>query len=232
MNELSQIIFTILSFLLVPIIWLLFFSWIFKRFFPNPKWLKRGLKTIFRLVMIEPFKQSYGAVRWLAVKAVTTPPDYRTNQIHLENYPLTPLEFFGAVEEVLAERQIIGVEISRIARREWHLLSARRIYLLISFRDAVCFVSAVPLGTSFLVSWRYTAQPGKLFLILFQVPFIGVVAEHLLKPATFYRTDVYHAFEQVIRRVVSDATHVLNAHDGIRPLTEQEERPLLHEFYG
>jgi len=232
MNELSQIIFTILSLLLVPIIWVLFFSWIFKRFFPNSKWLKRGLKKLFWLVLIEPFKKTYGAISWLAVKVFTTRPDYRTNQIHLENYPLTPLEFYEAVEQVLQQRQIIGTEISRIARREWHLLSARRIYLLVRFRDAVCFIGATPLGTAFLVSWRYTAQPGKFLLILFQVPFVGVVAEKLLKPATFYRTDVYHAFEQVVRRAVLEATNVLNTQNGIRPLTEQEERPLLQEFYG
>ena len=36
----------------------------------------------------------------------TTQPDYRLNQINLENYPLTPLAFYDAVEEVLRERQI------------------------------------------------------------------------------------------------------------------------------
>ena len=232
MNELSQIIFTILSLFLWVVIWILLFSWLINRFFPNNKWLKRGLKKTARFVLIEPFKWSYGTVRWLIIKIFTTQPDYRLNQINLENYPLTPLAFYNAVEEVLRHRQIIGIEISRIARREWHLLSSRRIYLLIRFREAVCFIGALPMGTSFLVSWRYTAMPSKLFLILFQIPFVGAVAEKLLKPVTFYRTDIYHAFEQVIRSTVLETTNVLTAQEGIRPLTENEQRPLLHEFYG
>lgn len=232
MNELSQIIFGILSLLLLPVIWILFFSWLVNRFFPNNKWLKRGLKRAARLVLIEPFKKFYAAFRWLTVKLFTTQFDYRLQQIHLENYPVTPLAFYNAVEEILRQRQIIGTRISRIARREWHLLSNRRIYLLIRFRDAACFIGATPLGTSFLVSWRYTAQPGKAFLILFQIPVIGVLAEKLLKPATFYRADVYHAFELVIRSVVLEASNFLTVQEGIRPLTENEQRPLLREFYG
>lgn len=231
MNELSQIIISILGVLLVPMIWILFFSWL-NKFLPNSKWLKGSVKRAGRLLLIAPFKQSYRAICWLTIKTVTAHPDYRTNQIHLENYPLTPLAFYDAVEEAFARREIIGIEISRITRREWHLLSSQRIYLLIRFRDAVCFVSATPLGTSFLVSWRYTAQPGKFLLILFQVSFVGAVAEKLLKPATFYRTDFYHAFEQVIRSTVLEATNVVTIQEGIRPLTENEQRPLLREFYG
>ena len=232
MNELSQIIFTFLSLILWVVIWVLLFSWLINRLFPNNKWLKRGLKRAARFLLIEPFKWFYGAVRWLMIRIFTTQPDYRLNQIHLENYPLPPLAFYDAVEQVLRQRQIIGIKVSRIARREWHLLSSRRVYLLICFRDAVCFIGATPLGTSFLVSWRYTAQPGKFLLILFQIPCVGVVAEKLLKPATFYRADVYHAFEQIIRSTVLEATNVLTAHEGIRPLTENEQRPLLREFYG
>jgi hypothetical protein len=131
----------------------------------------------------------------------------------------------------MAQKQIIGMEISRITRLEWHILSARRIYLMFRFRDAVCFIGAVSLGTSFLVSWRYAAMPGKFLLILFQVPLAGVIAEHLLRPSTFYRTDVYHAFEQAIRATILEATHRL-ANQGLRPLAENEQRPLLREFYG
>ena len=181
-------------------------------------------------MLIEPFKLFYQTIRWLVVKIFTTEPDYRLHQIHLENYPLTPLEFYEAVEEVFRQRQIIGTEISRITRREWHLLSMRRVYLLLRFRDAVCIIGALPIGTSFLVSWRYTAMPGKLFLILFQIPMVGACAERLLAPPTFYRTDIYYAFEQIVRSTILETTNLL-AHQGVRPLAENEQRPLLREFY-
>ena len=86
------------------------------------------------------------------------------------------------------------------------------------------------MGTSFLVSWRYAAMPGKAFLILFQVPVIGALFEKLLKPPTFYRTDLYYAFEQIVRSTLLETTNLL-VHQGIRPLAENEQRPLLREFY-
>ncbi len=230
MNELSDFIFAALQLVLWAVIFQLAFSRIVSFFFPQAKWHKRILPKAMRLVLLEPFKKFYRAVKWLIVRIFTTRPDYRLQQIYLENYPATPLAFYGAVEEVMAQRQIIGTEILRITRLEWHLLSARRIYLLIRFHDAVCFIGAITLGTDFLVSWRYAAEPSKFLLILFQVPYAGVIAERLFKPPTFYRTDVYHAFEQAVRAAVLEATHLL-ANQGIRTLAENEQRPLLREFY-
>ncbi len=231
MNSLSALIFALLQLVLWPVIFYLFISWFISYLFPKAKWHKQFLRKGLRLILIGPFKKCYQAARWLVISTHTTRPEYNLQRFYLENYPATPLAFFAAVEEVMAQRQIIGVVISRITRIEWHLLSARRTYLLIRFRDAVCFLGGVPLGTSFLVSWRYTAMPGKILLILFQVPFIGVIAEKLFRPPTFYRADIYHALEQAIRAAVLEAANLLTV-QGMRPLAETEQRPLLREFYG
>lgn len=231
MNTLSALIFALLQLVLWPVIFYLFLSWCISYLFPHAKWAKRVIRQALRLILVEPFKKCYQAGRWLIVSTIKTRPEYHVQRIYLENYPATPMAFFRVVEEIMAQRQIIGVEISRVTRIEWHLLSARRTYLLIRFRDAVCFLSGVPLGTSFLVSWRYTAMPGKVMFIMFQVPLIGVIAEKLLKPPTFYRTDIYHALEQAIRAALLEATNLL-AEQGIRPLAEAEQRPLLRDFYG
>lgn len=232
MGDLSAILFALLQLVLWLAVWILIFSWLTNRIFPKNKRLKEYWRKAARLIFVEPFRKLYQINRWLIIRIFTTRPDYRLRQVYLENYPATPLAFYEAVEEALAQRQIIGVEVLRIARLEWHLLSARRIYLLIHFRDAACFVGAMPLGTSFLVSWRYTIMPSKLWLILLQVPFLGVLIETLLAPPTFYRTDIYYAFEQAVRATVLEAANLLAQRAaGIRPLTENEQRPLLREFY-
>jgi len=87
----------------------------------------------------------------------------------------------------------------------------------------------LPLGTSFLVSWRY-ATTGKVFLILFQIPMLGAIIERLFAPPTFYRTDIYYAFEQIVRSTLLETTNLLAA-QGFRPLAANEQRPLLREFY-
>jgi hypothetical protein len=73
-------------------------------------------------------------------------------------------------------------------------------------------------------------MPGKTFLILFQIPIVGAIAEKLLSPPTFYRTDIYYAFEQIVRSTLLETTNIL-ADQGVRPLAENEQRPLLREFY-
>jgi hypothetical protein len=229
-SELSAFIFALLQLVLWTVIILLCFSWLMNYLFPKAKWHKKILLKAMRFIMLKPFKKLYQAGKWVTVKFFTIRPDYRVQQIYLENYTATPLAFYDAVEEVMAHRQIIGTEISRVAKLEWHLLSARRIYLLIRFRDAVCFIGALPMGTSFLISCRYATMPARVFLILFQVPIIGAGVERFLQPPTFYRTDVYYAFEQAVRSILLETTNLL-AHQGIRPLAENERRPLLREFY-
>lgn len=226
MNELSQIIFVCLQLVLWPVIIIIILFWLRDRLFPKNK----GLKRMVQLVMIKPFKFFYNGGRWIIVKIFTTQPDYRLQQIYLENFPVTPVAFYEAVEEVFRERQIIGAQISRISQLEWHLLSTRRIYLAIQFRDAVCLIGAMPMGTSFLVSWRYTTLSGKTFLILVQIPILGALFEGLIKPPTFYRTDVYYAFEQIVRSTLLETTNLI-VHRGIQPLAENEQRPLHRGFY-
>ena len=206
-------------------------TWVADRLFAGHPWVRRIVRRTARLILVDPFRLSYRAVRWLVVSFVEAAPDYRLHSVYLEDFPVTPLQFYAIIEEAFAARQIIGAEVLRVARLEWHLLSARRIYLLIRFRDAVCFISGSPLGTGFLVSWRYTAMPGRLLLVLFRVPFAGVLAEKLLRPPTFYRADVYRGFEEAVRATVLEAMDLLTG-QGLRPLAENEVRPLLREFYG
>lgn len=106
--------------------------------------MRRILHWSVQLVLL-PIKQSYRIAHWLIDTVASTTPDYKLRQIYLEDYTPTPLQFYGAIDEAFAQRQIIGATMSRVARLEWHLLSTRRVYLLIRFRDAVCFLSAVPL---------------------------------------------------------------------------------------
>ncbi len=230
MNDTSAAIFGCLPLILWLVVIAFGCTWLASHLMPRNIWLRRGVKGLFRLTLIEPFRQTYRAARWLTVRLFTTNREYRFHQVYLDNYPVTPLELYAQVAEVLARRQIIGVQITRVTRLEWHLFSPRRLYLLIRFRDAVCFISGVPMGTGLYVTWRYSAMPGKASLILFQIPFLGVFAERLIAPPTFYRTDVYQAFEEAVRSAVMEATNLLTQR-GIRPLTDNEQRPLLREFY-
>ena len=232
MNTVMSFLITSLQILFAVEILIFGVSFAAKLVFPKRNLHGRIWRLILNYAFVKPIKHSYRDVKWLLVRLFTTQPEYRLRQTFLENYPLTPLAFYQSFEEAFARRQIIGVEISRITRREWHLLSGSRIYLLLRFGGVVCILSGVTLGTGFLASWRYSINPSRTLLILFQVPFVGAVAEKLLTPSTFYRTDLYYAFEQLVRSSILETTNLLTAQQDIHPLTETEARPLLQEFYG
>lgn len=231
MNDLSAVILGCLPTVLLLVLMAYGLSWLGRNLLPQDPLLRRLVRSGFRVVLIEPIRRSYRAIRWLTLEAVKADPVYRTRELYFDRYPVTPLELYSLIEEVFATRQIIGVRLSRVSRLEWHLLSARRIYLLVRFRDVVCFIGGVRVGTGLLVSWRFCAMPGRVLLVLFQIPFIGIVAERIISPRTFYRTDLYFALEQAIRESVLEATARL-VQRGVRPLTANEQRPLLREFYN
>lgn len=93
----------------------------------------------------------------------------------LENLQASPLEFYTAVEQAVQERQIPGVELSRVDWHEGGVLSAKREYLRISRGRLMYDVCAAPFGTGFFISsWLATPQtqwPLALFGILVAMVF-------------------------------------------------------------
>ncbi len=231
MSDGSNTILACLSLIFWLVLIALGLSWICRHLLPRNPVLRRISRWFFGLIFVSPFRTLYRIGRWLVNAIHNTRPDYRRHPLFFERYPVSPLELYSVIEDRFVFRQVIGVTVSRVSRLEWHLLSTRRTYLLIRFREAVCFISAVPVGTGLLVTWRYTANPSRFSMVLFEIPYFGFIAERIISPPTFYRTDVYEAFEQAIRGCVIEATNVL-VQRGVRPLTENEQRPLLREFYN
>lgn len=231
MSDASPSILSCLSLVLWLVLLALGLSWISRHVFPRNPLLRRITRSFFRLIFVSPFRAASNAARWFARAVRDTRPDYRRNQIFFDRYPVSPLELYSVIEDSFARRNVIGVTTARVSRLEWHLLSTRRTYLVIRYREAVCFIGAVPVGTGLLVTWRYSAMPSRTRLMLFEVPYLGRVLEGILAPQTFYRTDIYEGLEQAIRGCVVEATNALVAR-GVRPLTQNEQRPLLREFYN
>ena len=82
-----------------------------------------------------------------------------------------------------------------------------------------------------LAALRPVADIEPARLVIGRVGGRGDLAEKLLRPPTFYRADVYRGFEEAVRATVLEAMDLLTG-QGLRPLAENEVRPLLREFYG
>ena len=104
---------------------------------------------------------------------------------YLENFSISPGDFYKAIEAEVAACKMPDIDLSRVWFREGGLLSADREYLQVR-RERFCYlVCAAPWGTSFFFSTRFTEIPSSLrwwelviALLLLTVAFI--IYWHLL----------------------------------------------------
>lgn len=90
----------------------------------------------------------------------------------LEDFQMSSMEFYAAVEEAVKRRAVPNIEISRVEWSEGGLFTAKREYLRIARGRHVFDVCGAPFGTGFFVSsWLARPQaapwPVALFLIAF-----------------------------------------------------------------
>jgi hypothetical protein len=63
------------------------------------------------------------------------------------------------------------------------------------------------------------------------IPFFGTLYERIFKPVTYYKMDTALMFQAAVHAAVLDVVEKLLSAKGVRPLTELERKPLMHDFY-
>ncbi len=97
----------------------------------------------------------------------------------LEDYSISTDDFYRAIEEELAAKEIPDLTITRELFAEGGLLSSKREYLRMRRESYVFDICAAPFGTSFFFSTRFAVIPVLLYiwqLILVLLLLAGVAA--------------------------------------------------------
>lgn len=94
-------------------------------------------------------------------------------------------EFYEAIEKELAERQVPGLDISRVDFAEGGLLSQKREYLRMTRERLVFDICAAPFGTAYFFSCRFAEIPAviKLWQLVFMLVLALAVAGMTIKTA-------------------------------------------------
>lgn len=150
----------------------------------------------------------------------------------IENFRMSPQEFYNVVTMAIEKREIPNAKIHRFTWKESHLLSARREYLRISCNNDFYFaVCAAPYGTGFFVSWWLLEPPdGCLLSLLAGFPYLSAIAQVLVKPWTPYRMDTAAMFQTATHSAITEVIDAITSAQGIRGLTEIERKPVMQKF--
>ncbi len=93
----------------------------------------------------------------------------------IEDFRVSPLAFYAAVNAGLERRQIPDIVVSRVEWREAGALSARRTYLRVTRGDVAFDVCAAPFGTGFFFSWWLAWLPPSWWYLLAFVSMFAVL---------------------------------------------------------
>lgn len=132
-----------------------------------------------------------------------------------EDRPFEPGEFYDHLKQAIGEKGMEGVQFSDITHSEGGLVSAKRLYLRVQFRQYMMDICAAPFAKEgFFVSWWLGDAGFTLRDILISIPVIGRLFSRREK--TFYELDTEIMFKETVAGCVKGTIEGLTTTKGVR----------------
>jgi hypothetical protein len=142
-----------------------------------------------------------------------------SNWHHLfKGTPISPQSFYQIVEELIEERQLSQIQLSRITYVQAGLFSARREYLRVKYKEYLFDICAAPFAKNLFVSWWLSELGSPLFDLCKRIPVIGLFVTKRAK--TFFELDTENMFKECIQECVNIAVSQVTEMKGQRKFAE------------
>lgn len=142
-------------------------------------------------------------------------------------------DFYQSVEGAVKTRNLPDIKIDRVDFKEGGIFSAKREYLRVEHKEHLFDVCAAPFGTGYFFSWWLGEPvPGGLWGIILSIPYLGMIAQKLLKPMTYYKKDTALMVQNAIHNAILEVIDAMTTAKGIRALSEAERKPIMKDFLG
>ncbi len=148
-----------------------------------------------------------------------------------KNLQESPQKFYNNLVQAISERNIPGIDISRIEYREGAVFSAKRLYLRVKRKEHVFDICAAPFGSGFFFSWWRGVKVSLFWDLVMDIPFLGISLMALFRPETYFRQDTGLMFQDSIASAVFEVIDGITKAKGLRLLTELERKPILSDFF-
>lgn len=150
----------------------------------------------------------------------------------LDNFKYSTKEFYKLFKEELKNTKINGVSFNSVFLHEGAILiSAKRNYLRITWKEFQFDLCAAPFGRGMFFSWWLLYKNGFLKLLLYRIPFIGRFLVRHLFPITYYKIDTATMFMRYVHLATLNTIDHVSNESGTRMLPEDERKPILNDIF-
>ena len=149
----------------------------------------------------------------------------------IENLQESPQKFYNSLVETISQRNIPGIDISRIDYREGGVFSAKRLYLRVPRKEYIFDICATPFGNGFFFSWWLGETLSLFWRLVMAIPFLGIPLMATFRPETYFRHDTGLMFQGSISSAVLEVIDGITKAKGLRTLTELERKPIFSDFF-
>ncbi len=149
----------------------------------------------------------------------------------IENLQESPQKFYNALVEAISQRNIPGINISRIDYREGGVFSAKRTYLRVQRKEHIFDICAAPFGSGFFFSWWLGERISWFWVLVMLIPFLGIQLMATFRPHTYFRHDTALMFQDSISSAVHEVIDGITKARGLRTLSELERKPIMSDFF-
>lgn len=169
-------------------------------------------------------------VVWLVVKAVAK--HHHSNWNHLiDNFNYSSEKFYSRLKEVLHVQGIKGVETRFVDLKEGGMLSARRTYLRVEWKEYQYDICVAPFGKGLFISWWLLYNQSMWEILIARIPFVGEWLRSKWFSITYYKVDSASMFMTYCQSAVLYVIDEITKDSGVRSLTENERKPILKEVF-
>ena len=147
------------------------------------------------------------------------------------NLQESPQKFYNSLVEAISQRNIPGINISRIDYREGGVFSAKRTYLRVKRKEHIFDICAAPFGNGFFFSWWRSENIGWFWGLVMMIPFLGIQLISTFRPETYFRQDTGLMFQDSIASAVNEVIDGITKAKGLRAMSELERKPIMSDFF-
>lgn len=149
----------------------------------------------------------------------------------ISDFQFSTQEFYAHLSEELQAHGLDDIYLAEKEFLEGGILSGKRLYLRVSWREYNYDCCLAPFGDSTFASWWLFGQKGAIESFVSRIPFIGNFLSNMFFPTTYYMADTSSMFMKFAHASVLKVIDEITKESGTRALTEEEKKPLMADIF-